>query len=40
MEKISDDKSKIIKELEKLVQQVLDLKSSRTQQVCSFEEMV
>ena len=38
MEKISDDKSKIIKELEKLVQQVLDLKSSRTQRRPLFIE--
>ena len=38
MEKISDDKSKIIRELEKLVQQVLDLKSSRTQRRPLFIE--
>lgn len=38
MEKISDGKSKIIEELEKLVQQVLDLKSSRTQRRPLFIE--
>ena len=38
MEKISDGKSKIIEELEKLVQQVLELKSSRTQRRPLFIE--